>query len=80
MSRCGVGLQEEHNGYLCLTDQEYEEAQKNNPHVIEQACAFFEYGENKEGYWTSERLMSQIEDAAKLAEFQYPREKGYRLV
>ena len=48
--------------------------------MIEQPCAFFEYGENKEGYWTSERLMSQIEDAAKLAEFQYPREKGYRLI
>ena len=71
---------EEHNGYLRLTDSEYEEARKTNPHVKKQARAFLEYGENKEGYWTSEKFMSQIEDAATIAEIKYPREKGYRLV
>ena len=51
---------EEHNGYLRLTDQEFEEANRSNPRVKNQARAFLEYGENKEGYWTSEKFMSQI--------------------
>ena len=71
---------EEHNGYLRLTDEEFEEAKKSNPRLKKQARAFLEYGENKEGYWTSEKFMSQIDDAATIAETKYPREKGYRLV
>ena len=71
---------EEHNGYLQLTDQEFEEAKKSNPRLKKQARAFLEYGENKEGYWTSERFMSQIDDATTITEIKYPREKGYCLV
>ena len=41
---------------------------------------YLEYGENKEGYWTSEKFMAQIEVAATIAEVKYPREEGYRLV
>jgi len=36
-----------------------------------------EYGESKEGYWTSEKFMNQIKEAAIMAEFKYPKEKGY---
>ena len=68
---------EEHNGYLRLTDQEFEEAKKSNPRLKKQARAFLEYGEIKKGYWTFERFMSQIDDAVTV---KYPREKGYRLV
>ena len=39
-----------------------------------------EYGENKEGYWTSERFMAQITVAVQIAEINYPRDQGYRIV
>ena len=72
---------EEHNGYLRLTAEEFEEAKGNYPSLTRhQARAYLEYGENKEGYWTSEKFMAQIEHAATIAEIKYPRDEGSRLV
>ena len=71
---------EEHGGYLQLTENEYQEAVKSKPSIKQQARAFLEYGTNKEGYWTSEKFMAQIKEAATIAESKYHREKGYRLV
>ena len=71
---------EEQNGYLRLDDSEYEQAKQSHPHIKRQARMFLEYGENKEGYWTSEKFMAQIQVAATIAEVKYPREEGYRLV
>ena len=71
---------EEKNGYLQLTDAEYEQAKQSHPNIKRQARVFLEYSENKEGYWTSERFMAQIKDAATIAEVKYPREEGFRLV
>lgn len=34
-----------------------------------------EYGADKEGYWTSEKFMVNIEVAARIAEFKYPSDK-----
>ncbi len=31
-----------------------------------------EYGAEREGYWTSEQIMNNIEDAARIIEFKYP--------
>ena len=59
---------EEKNGYLKLTDAQYELAKHSHPNIKRQARAFLEYEENKEGYWTSEKFMAQIEDAATIAE------------
>ena len=33
-----------------------------------------------EGYWTSEKFMNQIKHSAKLAEFKFPKEDGYKIV
>ena len=41
--------------------------------------AKLEYGEGKEGYWTSERFMTQIREAARITDVKYPRE-GWRVV
>ena len=71
---------EEHNGYLRLTDEEYDQSKSAHPGIKKYARRFLEYGENKEGYWTSEKFMGQIDDAVKMAEVKYPHEKGYRLV
>ena len=71
---------DEHNGYLRLSDDEYEQFKESHPGIKRQARAYLEYGENKEGYWTSEKFMAQIEVEATIAEVKYPREEGYRLV
>ena len=71
---------DEHNGYLRLTDDEYERAKASHPGIKRQARSFLEYGENKEGYWTSEKFMAQIKVAVTIAEVKYPREEGFRIV
>lgn len=37
---------DEHNGFLALSDSEYETAKATNPHVRKYACEFLEYGES----------------------------------
>jgi len=71
---------DEHNGFLALSDEEYERAKQENPTARKYARQFFEYGENKEGYWTRDRFMAQIERAVEMAEFKYPKEEGWRHV
>ena len=80
----GAGLMvsdfiEETGGYLGLTDQEYQEAKQQRPGIQKSARVIIEYGENKEGYFTSERFLDQLEMAVEIAEYKYPRRKGYRL-
>jgi len=62
-------------GYLRLTEKEYEAAKIKYPE-LKKKCArsYLEYG-----YWTSEKFMNQIKEAAIIAEFKYPKEKGYRI-
>ena len=39
-----------------------------------------EYGESKEGYWTSEKFIKQIKNSVMIADFKYPKNDGYRVV
>ena len=71
---------EERNGYLCFTEEEYERAKLVDKSAKMYARRFLEYGENKEGYWTSEKFMEQIKDVVKLVNFKYPRSEGWRIV
>ena len=41
-----------------------------------QAREFLEYGESKEGYWTSDKFMEKVRMAVKIAEVKYPQSKG----
>ena len=50
---------DEKNGYLQLTQEEYDKA-KNDSTITRFARELFEYGEAKEGYWTADKLMKQI--------------------
>ena len=68
------------HGYLSLTAEEYEAAKVSNPTIRLQAREFLEYGESKEGYWTAEKFMRQIEFAVTIAEVKYPRAEGWRHV
>ena len=69
----------ERDGYLRLTEDEYKEAKVKNPTIRMSARQLLEYGESREGYWTSEKFMKQMEKAVEVAEAKYPNEKGYRL-
>ena len=70
---------DEKNGYLQLTQEEYDKA-KNDSTIARFARELFEYGEAKEGYWTADKLMKQIKAAVKIAKTKYPKSEGYRLV
>ena len=71
---------DEHNGYLALTREEYDRAKVNDPNIHLQAREFLEYGESKEGYWTSDKFMKQMKMAVKIAEVKYPKSDGWRHV
>lgn len=67
-------------GFLALTDEEYEEAKKSDPQISKYAREFLEYGESKEGYWNHDKFMLQMERAVNIAEFKYPKFSGWRHV
>ena len=58
---------DEHNGYLRLTEEEYSEAVENHPQLRRQAREFLEYGKERDGYWTAEKFLNQLEVAATIA-------------
>ena len=61
---------EEREGYLALTSEQYDQAKLSDPHFPFQACQLLEYGDSKEGYWTSKRFMQQMETAVRIADFK----------
>ena len=67
---------EERNGFLCLTQEEYDRAKLVDKSAKMYARRFLEYGENKEGYWTSDKFMEQLQDLVKLVNFKYPKSEG----
>ena len=68
------------NGYLSLTQEEYDRAKINHPHIWMQARMFLECGESREGYWTSEEFMEQVAKAVEIAEVKYLFTDGWRRV
>ena len=52
---------------------------RNNPDIPMGARTLIEYGENRDGYWTSAKFMKQTKNGVKIAEAKYPKEDGYRL-
>ena len=71
---------DEKNGYLALTKEEYDRAKVSAPNNRMHVRELFEYGEAKEGYWTSEKFMEQVSRAVEIAEVKYPKEEGWKHV
>ena len=71
---------DERNGYLCLTQEEYTKAREADSSVRMEARCLFEYGEAKEGYWTSDKFIQQMKVAIKIAEIKYPKVEGWKHV
>ena len=63
---------EEYDGYLRLSDEMFERAQIVHPGLKQEARILLKYGASSEGYWNSEKFMSQVENAVKLADYKYP--------
>ena len=63
---------EQHSGFLRLTDSEHDVAKEMDPEFPVTARVLLEYGAERQGYWTSEKFMENIESAARIAEFKYP--------
>jgi len=68
---------EEKNGYLCLTQDEYSRAREQDHTMQMEAWTLFEYGESKEGYWTSDWFMQKMRKAVKI---KYPKKEGWKHV
>ena len=71
---------DEIHGFLAFSDEEYEEAKETIPGIRKYAREFLEYGESKEGYWTRDRFVAQMERAVVIAEVKYPKSSGWRHV
>ena len=70
---------EEQDGYLALSDQQYdfEVARNERQDIGKSALKILKIGEQQEGYWNSERFMKQVAEAVKIAEVKYPPSQGY---
>ena len=71
---------DERNGYLRLTDEEYERVRAKDPTIKQEARAFLEYGESRDGYWNRDKFVTQLHEAIKIAEVKYPKSDGWKYV
>ena len=62
-------------GFLRLSDQEHDIAKTLRHDFPQTARALLEYGGDKEGYWTGEKFMANVKDAAAIAKFLFPAER-----
>ena len=62
----------EHDGFLRLSDQEYEEAHVNHPGLWKDAQFMLRYGSSSVGYWNSKKFLIQVKQALTIAEAKYP--------
>ena len=69
---------DERNGYLCLIQEKYTKAREADSSVRMEVRCLFEYGEAKEGYWTSDKFIQQMKVAIKIAEIKYPKVEGWK--
>ena len=63
---------EEYGGYLRLADAEIQQAKVHYPNINPESRQLLEYGADKEGYWTGDRFMAQVKNAADIADVKYP--------
>ncbi len=66
---------DQHSVFLRLSEDELAFAKTTDPNFPVEARALLEYGAEREGYWTSDRFMKNIKDAAWIAEFKYSSDK-----
>ena len=71
---------DERNGYLALSDEEYAQANAKDITMTQMARETLEYGESREGYWSCDKFMLQLERAVKIADIRYPHSEGWQVI
>lgn len=71
---------EERTGYLALTNEQYKHAKAKDKTIPQVARETLEYGESREGYWSCNKFMKQLQNAVKIAEIEYPRADGWNVI
>ena len=66
---------DQHDAFLQLADEQHAVAKQSDADFPKTARALLEYGAEREGYWTGEKFMVNIANAAKIADFKYNKEK-----
>ena len=66
---------EQHSGFLRLSDTEHALATASDPNFPKMLRVLLEYGAEREGYWTGEKCMANVENAAQIADFKYPSDR-----
>ncbi len=51
---------DEHDGWLKLSDEQFEVAHGLDKTLKQEARVLLEYGENRDGYWNNEKFMEQV--------------------
>ena len=51
------------NGFLTVTDVDYEQGRQTYPDLQQQACKLLKYGAEFEGYWNSNKFLEQVENS-----------------
>lgn len=72
---CGLMVSEfidEHNGFLKLSDEEFEDASTEHPGLWKEARFILKFGIAAEGQWNNEKCMHQVRQAVTIAEIKYP--------
>ncbi len=62
------------DGWLRLTDEEYQKAKRINPHIQKEARVTLEYGEARDGWWVSDKFLKQMDVALDIVDAKYPKE------
>ena len=62
---------EEHEGFLKMDENELEEVRSNEPDFPAEARELLEYVAEREGYWTGDKFMKQVQNAVRIAEHKY---------
>ena len=71
---------DEFNGFLALSNEEYQAAKATKCNILPYAWECLEYGESREGYWTRDKFIAQMNRAIEIAEIKYPKGNGWRQV
>ena len=65
---------DEHNGYLNLTDEEFDKEKDSYPKLWKEARCFLKIGAEYKEYWDSEKFLKQVEHSITIAELKYQKE------
>ena len=65
---------DEYNGYLRLSDEEFDREKDSHSGLWKEARSFLKIGAEYEGYWDSVKFLKQVEHSITIAELKYPKE------